>query len=86
LNNLRDFLKGVENQIHELPTAPSDDAEDVILSLISDFANDFASYMRSSQGATHALNQDFMIKIRDTSPRFSPYARFPDDVEVIMHT
>ena len=78
---LRNLLKETESQIQELPTAPSDDAQDEIILLVSDFARELASYVEGTPNdngihqAIRPLNKMFVSKIRSTGPKFSPFER-----------
>ena len=76
---LQELLKEAEEQLQELPPAPSDDAQGEIILLISNFARELAAYVEGTpdQDGIHQsirpLSRSFLEDIRDTAPRFFPF-------------
>ena len=78
-DELQKLLKETEEQLQELPPAPSDDAQGEVILLISNFARELAAYVEGTpdQDGIHQsirpLNRSFLEDIRDTAPKFFPF-------------
>ena len=78
---LHNLLNETDSQISKLPAAPSDDAQGEIISLISDFARELASYIEGTpdENGIHQIirpmNGSFSTEIRATAPKFFPFER-----------
>jgi len=80
---LQALLKETEDQLGKLPAPPSDDAQGEIVSLVSDFARELATYIDGTpdDNGIHQLirplNKAFLEEIRSTAQPFSPFERAP---------
>jgi len=78
---LQNLLKETDSQISKLPAAPSDDAQGEIISLISDFSRELASYIEGThdENGIHQtirpMNGFFSTEIRATAQKFFPFER-----------
>lgn len=81
MGELQDLLDDTEDQINRLPKAPDDDAQGEIITLVTGFSRELATYVEGTPDdngihqAIRPFNKAFFSEIRGTAPRFSPFAR-----------
>ena len=78
-NELEGLLNETESQIQKLPVGPSDDAQGEVILMVSNFARELASYVEGTPDdngihqAIRPLNKEFVLEIRGTAQKFSPF-------------